>query len=265
MKLLFHVVEVTRLLSSIIKGQRIRSESKLEIKNTKAYVAQEPAKENLQSKVKEQEQAIENKLRQANAKANDLIQLATEEATAKAAIIIKEAEDRITRESAIAFEQAQEDGYNAGYEKGRLESEQLVEEGKQIVIAAKEEKQKLIDELEPEMIDLVLKVCSKVISDEIHYNKDTILVLIRQTLAKASADPEEIVIKVSELDYDHVVENKDLITANTITPEQVTIVKDLNLTIGSCVIETEFGSIRSSINEAFSAIKKQMRLLSTKK
>ncbi len=256
---------MTRSLSSIIKGRRIRSESTLEIEGQVKPTSAEEIIDQLMNDKEDQKVNIEQKLHNANSQAERLIQAATEEARAKATMIIKEGQDRIKMESFIALEKANEKGYTSGYEKGQLEAQGLVHEGKRIVVAAKEQQQEALDELEPAIIELVLKICGKLIDEEVNYNKDTILILIRKTLQKVGSDTSDITIKVSESDYPYVMENKELIMGNTSKSEKIKIVEDLDLKRGSCIIETEFGSIECNVDEAFLEIKKQMRLLANKK
>lgn len=256
---------MTRLLSSIIKGQRVRSESRLEIQDTSKDVAPENKDEDPTIKAEEQKRSIEQSLQKAESKAEIMIQRATDEAIAKAALIIKDGHDRIRMESAIALERAQEEGYTLGYDKGQLEAQSLINEGQDIVRSAKEERQQTLDKLEPEIIEMVINICGKLIDEELHYNKETILVLIRKTLGKVSSDTLEVSIKVSEVDYDYVLENKELITGNATAAQNMKIIKDIKLVQGSCIIETEFGSIACKVDEAFVEIKKQMRLIANKK
>ncbi len=264
MKLLFHVVEVTRLLSSIIKGQRVRSESRLEIQDLSKSIAPENKDKDLTIKAEEQKRYIEKKMQIAESEAETMIQKATDEAVAKAALIIKDGHDRIKMESTIALERAQDEGYARGYEKGQLEAQSLIDEAKQVVQNAKEEREQTLDKLEPEIIEMIINICGKLIGEELHYNKETILVLIRKTLESISTDTLDVTIKVSERDYDYVLENKELITGNA-AAEKMKVVKDINLVQGSCTIETEFGSISCKVDEAFKKIKKQMRLIASKK
>ena len=252
-------------MSNIIKGQRVRSESKLEIENTSKYNAQDKADENLATDTKEQEEKANIRIEQAQSTANMILQKAEEEAIAKSTLIIKEGRDKIKMEASIALESAKEEGYHQGYEKGQIEAQNLVEEGRQIVEAAKEERQKLLDDLEPEIIEMVINIADKLISEEINHNKDTILFLIRKTLEGISSDVFDLSIKVSPDDYDHVMDNKDIVAKNTLSIENMQLIKDATLNKGACIIETPFGSIKSNVDEAFAEIKKQMRLIYNKK
>ncbi len=265
MKLLFHEVEVTRLLSSIIKGQRVRSESTLEIENTSVYIAPEEVDENLTADNQEQKEDIMQKMQQAKSKAKQMIQEAEEEAMAQAAIIIKEGQDKIKLESTMALEKAKEEGYLAGYKEGQLEAQNLIQEAKQVIVDANDQKQQILADIEPEIIEMVIGICGKLIDEEINHNKDTILILIRKTLEQVSTDTLEISVKISPDDYDYVLENKHVIAKGTTNPENMQIKKDPNLTTGTCIIETPFGSIECNVDEAFSEIKKQMRLIYNQK
>lgn len=255
-----------RLLSSIIKGQRIRSESTLEIENTNPYpyVVLDEVDENPAPDIQVQQENINNKMQKAQSKAGRIIQEAKDEALAKAAVILNEGYDTIKRESVMALEKAKNEGYEAGYEKGQLEAQSLKDEGNKIISDAKIQKQQILDGIEPEIIEMVVKICGKLISEEINYNRDTILILIRKALAGISSDSLELSIKVSPDEYDYVLENKELINTGTL-PENMQITKDAKLNKGMCIIETPFGSVACNVDEAFLEIKQQMRLIYNKK
>lgn len=248
---------VTRSLSNIIKGQRVRSESIYQIKSP----APKEKTKDLVTDTSGQKEAMKNQMEKIESKANRLKEEAIEEGKAKAALLIQEGQEQIKRESALALEQAKEEGYMAGYNEGKLEADSLIAEGKQILSEAKIEKNQLLARAEPEVVEMIIKICQKLIDQEIKFNKDTILVLIKKTLGQIRSDTLDVNIKVSPDNYDYVVENEALIIEEFNTPEKILILKDSKIAKGACIIETPFGSIESNINEAFSEIKKQMRLI----
>ena len=81
---------MTRLLSSIIKGQRIRSESIVEIEHTNLYVAQDEMDENPATDPQVQQEDMNQKMQKAQSKAQRIIQEAEDEARAKVAVIFNE-------------------------------------------------------------------------------------------------------------------------------------------------------------------------------
>ena len=256
-----------RSLSSIIKGQRVRHESTLEIENTSVQVAPQHGDKELTTDNQEAKLNIQLQMQETNAKskADGIIKEAKEEAQK----IIEDGQKMIEKELSVALKQAQEEGYSAGYtngyDKGQLEAQTLIEEGKKVLASATAEKKELLDQAEPEVIEMIIAICSKLISEEIKFNPETIQILIRKTLADIHYDTSEINIKVSPDQFDYVLENKDVIIKDYANPSDVQIWKDVNLLEGTCIIETPFGSIKCDINEQFAEIKKQMRLICDKK
>lgn len=265
--MLFHVVEVMRSLSSIIKGQRVRHESTLEIENTSAQVAPEQEDKELATKDHQEDIAIQIQEQQSRAKikADNIIKAAKEEAEK----IIADGQKMIGKELPIALEQAREEGYSKGYTdghgKGQLDAQALIEEGKEIVASAITQKKQLLDTAEPETIEMIIAICRKLISEEVEFNPQTILVLIRKALRDSPYDTTEISIKVSPNQYEFVLENKDIIMKDYVNASDIQILKDPQLANETCIIETPFGSVECSIDKQFAEMEKQMRLICDKK
>lgn len=268
--MLFHVAEVMRLLSSIIKGQRIRSESTLEIKSENLYIAPESGDKNLiveQAKQEVKKDHIQKQMKKIELQAQAIIEEAKKEATLQADLIIMKGKDEAKQESLVILEKAREEGYLEGYEKGELEAKALIEEGKQVLLDAQAQKQQILSQAEPEIIEMIIAICEKLISEEVNYNQETIFLLIRKALQEVSADgtDAEISIKVPPDEYDYVLENRDSIVKNVSNPSKIKILSDMNLNKGVCVVETAFGSVECNIGESFAEVKKQMRLICNKK
>ena len=258
-------MEVTRLLSSIIKGQRVRKETILKIKQDVLYGAPEEKDENLEEDTQGQQENIERKIQNAQSQANRILEQAAQEAKAEADQIIKQSQERIAKEAQEALAKAQEEGYAQGYEKGKLEAQSLIHESEQIIRDANAQRQEILAGVEPEVIEMIIGICGKLINEEVNFNKDTIILLIRKALSEVSDNSLEVTIKVPQDQYDYVIENKELILTNMPEPENVQIRQDANLAEGACIIETSFGSIACDIYQGFSDIKKQMRLIYNEK
>lgn len=259
-----------RLLSSIIKGRRIRSESKLQIENKNKYVAPEKGDEDLigeQPKEAAQKEDVKIRIKEIKYKADTIIEDAKIEGQNQADLIIFQGREKAEQEAVVITEKARDDGYSKGYARGEQEAQALVEEAKKVIQDAQEEKQQILKEAEPEVIEMIIGICGKLISEEINFNKDTILILVRKALKEVSSDmsDSEISIKVSPDEYDYVLDNKDSIMKSVSNPENIKILNDINLDKGVCIVETAFGSVKCNVEESFSEIKKQMRLISNKK
>lgn len=255
-----------RSLSSIIKGQRVRRESTLKIESLGMKVAPEDGGSELTTEEKEEE--VNSQLEQKRAKAKNKVDAMIEEAKARAEKMIEAARKKTEKDSLAALESAQEQGYSIGYTKGydegALKSQSLIEEAQQIVTDANTKKQQLLDQAEPEAIEMIIAITKKLISAELEFNPETIFALIRKALGGNKYDTSEINIKVSPEQYAYVLENKDLIVADYANPGDVEIHQDADLPQGACIIETPFGSIECNIQDQFTEVKKQMRLICDK-
>ena len=99
--------------------------------------------------------------------------------------------------------------------------------------------------LEHDILDLVLGIAAKVVGDEIRNNRESILGVVRETISSCS-NRDNIVIKVSAEDYEFVMANEDTLRNSIKGLNELEIRKDGSLAKGSCVIDTEFGSVDGS-------------------
>jgi len=105
------------------------------------------------------------------------------------------------------------------------------------------------------MVQLVLDIAKKVISDELTQNKEAILSLVKKALQKC-AFKKMLVLKVSPLDFDFILENKGRICMMVEGISDIEIVSELSLDQGSCIIETPSGEINSSMDIQIKEIEK---------
>lgn len=253
-------------MSNIIKGQRIRSQSIFEIPNTSGYPVPEEEKtfpiEDEDENHEKEKKNIEKEVKKAQLQANNII----EEAEKKADNIINKATEESEKNALLALENSEKEGYDQGYNQGVIEANKLIEEGKQVLIEAEEEKERILKQAEPEIIEMIIGISNKIISEELNYNKDVVILLVNKAIKEISSDIQdsEISIKVPSDDYDYVVENQDIITEVVSNPENLKFFKDVNLEKGTCLVETPFGSLECNIKESLLEIEKQLRLICNK-
>lgn len=253
-----------RSLSNIIKGQRVRSESVLNIKKAVKPFAPEDKDKNLNTEKKEIRPDSFYKLEQTRLRIEQENLIIIEEATTRAKQIVADAKAKIEEEASIALEKAKHEGYTAGYKKGELESKVLIDQAQKIVEKAKHKKEIMLKQLEPEIIEMIIAICQKLINEEVEFNQSTIHSLIRKSLGNMKYEMTDVKIKVSPDQYESVLENKDMIIQDYANPSDVKIWQEADLKKGACIIETPFGSVECNIDAQFDEIKKQMRLLSDK-
>ena len=79
--------------------------------------------------------------------------------------------------------------------------------------------------------------------------------VVRETILSC-CNRENIVIKVSAEDYDYITANEDVLRTSIKGLNELEIKKDASLEKGSCVIETEYGSVDGSADIRLQRIRK---------
>ncbi|MCL2204764.1 MAG: FliH/SctL family protein [Defluviitaleaceae bacterium] len=156
-------------------------------------------------------------------------------------------------EITVLLEQTREQGYHEGMTEATREGDQIRAQARQVLAEAEAERAAMQEMLEPEMVDLLIGIATKLLGNALILNPSLILALVRKGMQSATISGE-VTIYVSSDDYDAVVASKDEITAMTDGSVKLNITKDLSLSPMDCVIETPFGNIDCSLNQQFEAL-----------
>ena len=255
-------------MSKIFKSSDIRIDenNRVDIRiNGKNKKVEDKIKDNLKSD--EISEKGNNILESANNKAKIIEENAVKKAKSEAESIIENSKiegDKIINSSKEEANKIKEDAYNDGYSQGFRKGEEEVElikkEAEKLIIEADKYKDELIEDLEPEIIELILDLVVKLLSDEVEINPDVVGILIRKGLNEAAVTGD-ISIHVSKEDYEYVEDNRNEILAGVETMAKITIDEDLSLSKSECIIETEFGNINANLDEQFKELKKSMYYL----
>jgi len=97
---------------------------------------------------------------------------------------------------------------------------------------------------------MIIDISKKVIGKEIRDNPETILSIIRETF-EVSSQKDDVVLRVSDEDYEYVVKNKDKLLENITDIRELKIVKDKKLSKGSCLVESRYGIVDGSWETKF--------------
>jgi len=176
--------------------------------------------------------------------------LEAKEILCKAAIDIEEIKNK-------ALYEATEEGYSTGINQAKQEYEQLLEEAQGIKELAGKEYKNILDSLEADAINTILEIAKKVISQELKC-KENVLLLVQDAFEKCSKD-RKAVLKLCEIDYEFINNNKDELISMLERSEDIEIKKDLSLKEGGCVIDTPFGSIDASAITKLNKIENDFR------
>lgn len=199
-------------------------------------------------------------LEEARNEANTLL----EEADQEAATILKKAEDSSERILQDAYEQAkgimenaQEEGYKKGYDQGYKEShdeaQAIIDQALGIRDAWHKEREKILKDSEREIVELVLESLQKVLNKQVDEG-EYIEGLVKNALLKMT-QVTQFVLRVSPEDYNQAISIKPMILAMTEKIEDVEIRQDIHLEKGSCVVDSDAGSIDSGLWTQYEQIK----------
>jgi flagellar assembly protein FliH len=195
---------------------------------------------------------------EAKTEAGALLQSSRREADAYGA----KARGQADSDAAGIREAAGREGELEGRREGREAYDSLIAEAGRIRADAEEKYRKLLAGAEGDMLELVLKVSRKVIGDEIAFNRNSIIMMIKDALGNCT-NREELILKISPEDYEFVMENKNNLLSMVEGIDSLEIRRDLSLGPGSCFIETPFGSLDAGADTRLSKIEDALyRILS---
>ena len=157
------------------------------------------------------------------------------------------------------MEQAKAEGYQDGYNKALVDSQneagRIIEESITIKKQLLQSKESLMQDAEAEMIQLVIEAIEKVLEYKIETDQTLIESLIKQGISRVNKS-HQVSIRVSNDDYNHAIAIRPMILATSEKIEDIEIKRDPSLQNGACIIDTDSGSVDSSINIQLDQIKK---------
>lgn len=203
-------------------------------------------------------------MNEADEKAKEIIAKAEASAKEKALDIEKKAKEEAEQKTLLVIQEAKEEGFRKGHsegiEEGNKEAAAIKEEALRIREEALAYKGELIENTEPEIVELILGIIKKLISDEIEIDPQVIVFLIKKALRQVSVTGN-IQVFVSYEDFENVDNNKKEIFSGLETMAKIEFFRDGSLSKGQCIIETPMGGINCNIGEQFKELEKSMYFL----
>ncbi|NDI33391.1 FliH/SctL family protein [Chengkuizengella sediminis] len=173
-------------------------------------------------------------------------------------------EDIVQETKAKAVEQGIKEGTEHAVEQVKQQYSDLINEASSIVNTAYKEKEKIIQEAEPFLVDLSCAIAEKVIHKELHDSKETVIQMISKVLTRRN---EEGIIKccVAPDQYKYIKDAKEELLLSLDPQAELQIVPDASLSGFDCVVHSSFGSIDAKIDTQLSEIKNQLNEITRKR
>lgn len=187
------------------------------------------------------------------------------DAQVKAEQIRQEARQQAEEERVQILEQAKLQGYDEGYANAQAEAERIRQEyalkGQQL----EEHYQQMIDELEPQFIDVVTDIYEHIFGIGLEDQREVLAHLISNTIRKVEGS-HSFIIHVSKEDYPFVsMQKKQLMAGAAAGNSTVEVVEDITMGQGECTIETDGGIFDCGLGTQLSELKKKLMLLAYSK
>ncbi len=185
-----------------------------------------------------------------------------QQASEQAEAIINDAQNQAEEIKQGAIEQGHQEGYDAGYQEGMAAVESLKADIEAQRDGLEKEYQMLVDELEPEMVDVLTQIYEHVLGIELRDDKGIILHLLKNTLSRIEPG-NDLIVHVSSDDYDEVMDEKETLNACVTSPNTtMEIIEDPLLKENECMIESDSGVFDCSLGVELSEISRKLKLLS---
>lgn len=189
------------------------------------------------------------------------------EAKKEAALIIENAmasSHSILKKAELEAEEiknkAKEEGFQKGYDDGKLQIDQLQQNLEEQIKSNAKEHQEILEDIEPKFADLVVRLVEKMTGVVSAEYKTVILHLIQNSL-KENDNANQYLIRVSREDYDTVKKKVDSLKAQLKEDVSFELVMDNQLKKTECFIETDASVIDLSLEEQLKNLITDVRLL----
>lgn len=158
-------------------------------------------------------------------------------------------------------QEAEQQGFQAGFTQGLQQAEQDSVE-KQLAMTrllemAYEEKAKIIQQAEPFLLSLSVRVAEKVIYNELSQDTQQLLHIIKHAL-KQVEESEDVTMQVSPEDYPMIIPFLEELKTCIKADSELKLIPVANLTSGGCRIHTASGSYDAMVDNQLEEIKNKL-------
>ncbi|AGK55368.1 FliH/SctL family protein [Bacillus sp. 1NLA3E] len=159
--------------------------------------------------------------------------------------------------------EAQQQGYDVGFEKGGVDAEKQIQQDYQekmvqvqhLLQCAYEQKEAIIAEAEPFLLELSTAIASQIIKQELEGNPDKFVELIKHHILRFK-EKEFITVCVHPDDFDFIQSQRAHLGAVVNGETEIKVIPDHTVTPNGCMIRTAYGSVDARIDTQLEVIKK---------
>ncbi|HHU19349.1 MAG TPA: hypothetical protein GXZ58_03760 [Bacilli bacterium] len=200
----------------------------------------------------EQIQAAEQQLEKTNQTIKTKVQVAKEEIETLRTEWLTEKQQLIKETKQVAFSE----GYQEGQEHGLQSLTEKLTQADDIVETARAEYLKILGQNDATVLELAIKIASKIINYEIVEN-NAFIELVKAAIQEVHDQPS-IKLYTSTDDYETVTDQRDQLMT-LLDPETILTIHPLaTMETGECVIKTPYSKLDVSVDQQLTKIKTRL-------
>lgn len=171
---------------------------------------------------------------------------ALREAEEKIQAFEAEARARVDEVTKAAHKEGFDQGREEGFKEGKNEVERLVDRLHVILDRAMDKRGEILEQTEAQVVELVLLIARKVVKTISENQKNVVLSNVAQALRKLKTR-SDVIIRVNLADLQLTTEHAKDFIESAENAKKLSIVEDMGVDRGGCIIETDFGEIDARI------------------
>ena len=252
------------MYKKVFKNHQVNMGMPFQVKNPINYDALKKITESEEQTIdkelseEEVEKQGEEKAEEIIAQAKEEAELILQEAHLEAQRLIENAQMEIEELKRVTEEEARNRGYEDGVNEAKQQHEDLIKEAEFIRQHAQSEYDEVLQSIEGDAVNMVLDIARKVIGTEISQNKESVLHLVKQAFDSCS-NKENLVLRVSDFEYEFLLENKENLLSLLEGVSDIEIKKDTSLKEGACIVETPFGTVDAGVQTKYEKIEEAFK------
>lgn len=165
-------------------------------------------------------------------------------------------ENKVLEKLAKLQSEAYQKAYELGFEEGRtsayLEKKEELglqfEDFSKLIFSLNQIKEELMHQNESFIMKLIYDIASRIAFDHIEENQESVLNVIKKAIETAQAE-ENINVKVNPTQLEYVEKMKQQNSNETEFLKRIKFEGSEQVTIGSCIVETNYGIIDARVEE----------------
>lgn len=237
-----------KLIPIGMKNNELHSENQQEMVNAASHQQADMINENAKSEAKVILEKAEHDARLIEAEAKRNIEQWWQEN-----------QEKLTTEKALAKQRGYEEGYEQGMREARLAVQQdyeyKLDQIQTMLQMAYKEKEAIISEAEPFLLQLSTVIASQIIKQELEANPDQMVNLIQQHILRFK-EKESITVCVHPDDFEFIQGQRTHLIAVVNGETEIKIIPDHSVSPKGCIIRTAYGSVDAQIDTQIEEIKK---------